>query len=178
MSDTYANVYDDGTIRIDRSEHGWHLQTLPAVTTLLVTENCKIVVIKEKKDSTGRWVVNCPGGMIEQGESSEAAAAREAEEETGLVPTKLTKFATVRTDFPDTYVDYYLGGNLRQGQKASWVIAGDEEIESAKEYSWNEVYEMALATEFHDPRLCVAVLQLARQPELLRDFGLLDGDGA
>lgn len=173
MSDEYKNVYDDGTIKLDRSEHGWHLWTQPAVTVLLVTENHKIIVIKEKKSSTGRWVVNCPGGMIESSDATSAdAAAREAEEEVGLIPTRLEKFATVQTDFPDTYVDFYLGGDLRQGQKAPWVTAGEEEIESAQEYTWDEVYEMALATQFHDPRLCVAVLQLNRQPELLRSFGL------
>ena len=172
MSGKYENVYDDGTIKIDKAEHSWHLWARPAVATLLVTDSHKIILIREKKNSTGRWVVNCPGGMIEASEGSERAAAREAEEETGLIPTRLERFSTIQTDFPDTYVDCYLGGDLREGQKAPWVVAGEEEIESTQEYTWEEVYEMALATEFHDPRLCVAILQLARQSELLRSFGL------
>ena len=172
MSGKYKNVYDDGTIKIDKAEYSWHLRVRPAVAVLLVTGSHKIIVIREKKHSTGRWVVNFPGGMIEAGEGSEQAAVREAEEETGLIPTRLERFSTIQTDFPDTYVDCYLGSNLQEGQKAPWVVAGEEEIESTREYTWEEVYEMALATEFHDPRLCVAVLQLARQPKFLQSFEL------
>lgn len=116
----YKQVYDDGTIKLSRSEHGWHLWARPAVTTLLVKDG-KIIVIHEKKNSTGRWVWNCPGGMIEEGETSGQAASRESEEEVGLIPQKLEKFTTVQTDFPDAFVDFYLGSDLREGQKANWV---------------------------------------------------------
>lgn len=170
----YKQVYDDGTVTLSRSDHGWHLVTRPAVTTLLVTEANKIIVIKEKKDSTQRWVVNCPGGMIEPGEDSVRAAARECEEELGLIPTRLEKFTTIMTDFPDTFNDYYLGSDLEQGEKAPWIDQGSEEIEPPKEFSWPEVYEMAMNTEFSDPRLVVAILQLAKMPDVLLSFGLID----
>lgn len=169
----YKQVYDDGTIKLSRSEHGWHLIARPAVTTLMVTNEHKIIVIREKKDSTQRWVINCPGGMIEPGENSEQAAARECEEELGLIPTHLEKFATIQTDFPDTYNDYYLGRDLKQGHRASWVNQGHEQIDSPNEYTWEEIHEMAINTEFSDPRLVVAILQLAKQEELLSSFGLV-----
>lgn len=165
----YKQVYDDGTIKLSRSEYGWHLWARPAVTALLVKDG-KIVVIHEKKNSTGRWVWNCPGGMIEEGETSEQAAARESEEEVGLIPQKLEKFATVQTDFPDTFVDFYLGSDLREGQKANWV---EEEIGKIQEHNWTEVYQMAINTEFDDPRLVVAILQLSKQEELLRRHSLI-----
>ncbi len=164
----YKQVYDDGTIKISRSEHGWHLWARPAVTTLLVKDN-KIIVIYEKKNSTGRWVWNCPGGKIEEAESSEQAAARECEEEVGLTPRKLEKFATVQTDFPDTYVDFYIGSDLRSGQKTNWV---EEEIGKIQLHTWDKVYNMALNCEFNDPRLVVAILQLSRQDQLLKSHGL------
>lgn len=164
----YQKVYDDGTIKIERSEHGWHLWTRPAVTILLVKNN-KIITIHEKKDSTGRWVFNCPGGMINESELSEDAARREAEEEIGLIPQKLEKFATIQTDFPDTYVDYYLGKDLKMGIKKSW---SGEEIDEIIEYTWSEMYQMALECKFNDPRLVVAILQLSRKEDLLKSHGL------
>lgn len=166
----YKQVYDDGTIKIERSEHGWHLLTRPAVTTLIV-RNGKIIVIYEKKNSTGRWVWNCPGGMIEKGESSKQAAARECEEEIGVIPQRLEKFATIQTDFPDTHIDYYLGSELKQGQKANWV---EEKIGKVQERPWGEIYQMALNCEFNDPRLGAAILQLGKQLEILKDFGLTE----
>lgn len=165
----YKQVYDDGTIKLSRSEHGWHLWSRPAVATLLVRDG-KITVIYEKKDSTGRWIWNCPSGMIEPGENSEQAAARECEEEVGIIPTKLDKFATVQTDFPDTFVDFYIGSNLQPGQKANWVT---EEIGKIQEKSWDEIYRMAADCEFHDPRLIVAILKLSKQTELLKSHNLI-----
>ncbi len=166
---TYKQVYDDGTIKLSRSEHGWHLWARPAVTTLLVRDG-KIVVIHEKKDSTGRWVWNCPGGMIEQNETSEQAAARECEEEVGLIPQKLEKFTTVQTDFPDTFVDFYIGSDLKSGQKADWI---EEEIGKVQEQSWDEMYQMAINAKFNDPRLVVAILLLSNQQDILRKHELI-----
>jgi len=164
----YKQVYDDGTIKLSRSDHGWHLWARPAVTTLLVKDK-KIIVFHEKKDSTGRWVLNCPGGMIESGENSEQAAIRECEEEIGVIPQKLEKFATVQTDFPDTFVDFYIGSELKPGHKANWVT---EEIGKVEEISWDKLYQKALDSEFHDPRLIVAILQLSKQTKLLKAHGL------
>lgn len=163
----YNKVYDDGTIKIERSEYGWHLWTRPAVTVLLVRNN-KIIAIHEKKDSTGRWVLNCPGGMIDEGELSEVAARREAEEEIGLIPQKLEKFTTIQTDFPDTYVDY-LGSDLKSCIKRSW---SGEEIDEIHEYTWSEIYQMALGCKFNDPRLVVAILQLSKNEDFLKSHGL------
>jgi len=111
--------------------------------------------------------------MIEPGEATEQAAARECEEEVGLIPMKLEKFATVQTDFPDTFVDYYLGSELRDGQRAQWVIDRQEDIGSVKEHTWPELYEFAINYQLRDPRLVVAILLLAKQKELLRSYGLM-----
>jgi len=74
----------------------------------LLVKNGKIILIEDKKTEKDRWLWNCPGGMIEEGETSKQGAARECEEGAGLIPTKLEKFAPVHTVFPDTFVDYYI----------------------------------------------------------------------
>ena len=51
----------------------------------------KIVLIKRKNPPSG-WAI--PGGFIDYGESAEAAARREAKEETGLDITELRQFHT------------------------------------------------------------------------------------
>ncbi len=114
--DVYKEVYNDGTIRLTHSEHGWGMQMPPAATTLLVSNN-KIILIEDKKTEKDRWLWNCPGGMVEAGETTEQAAARECEEETGFIPTTLEKFASIETDFPSTYVDYFIGSRLKQGKR-------------------------------------------------------------
>jgi 8-oxo-dGTP pyrophosphatase MutT (NUDIX family) len=170
--DTFKEVYNDGTIRLTRSEHGWGMQMPPAATTLLV-RNGKIILIEDKKTEHDRWLWNCPGGMVENDETTEQAAARECEEETGIIPTKLDKFATIATDFPNTYVDYFIGSELIKGKKAPWVEAKQENIGQMREHTWDELYEFAKNYQLRDPRLVVAILLLAMQTDLLKSHGLI-----
>jgi 8-oxo-dGTP pyrophosphatase MutT (NUDIX family) len=168
----YREVYNDGTIRLTRSDHGWGMQMPPAATTLLV-KNGKVILIEDKKSDGDHWLWNCPGGMIEPGETTEQAAARESEEETGTIPTKLEKFATIATDFPNTYVDYFIGSELTEGKKAPWVEARIEDIGKVQEHTWPKLYDFAINYQLRDPRLVVAILLLAKQTELLRSHHLI-----
>ena len=168
----FKEVYNDGTIKVTRSDHGWGVWARPATTTLLVRDG-KIILIEDKKTENDHWLWNCPGGMIDEGETSEQGAARECEEEVGLIPTKLEKFATIKTDFPDTYVDYYIGSELHQGERAPWVKAKLEDIGNTKEHTWEELYAFAINYQLRDPRFVVAILLLAKQDELLRFYSLI-----
>lgn len=170
--EVYKEVYNDGTIRLTRSEHGWGMEMPPAVTTLMVRDG-KIILIEDKKTENDRWLWNCPGGLIEPGETTEQAAVRECEEETGLIPTKLEKFASIDTDFPKTYVDYFIGSDLKQGQVAPWVAAKIENIGQVKEHTWAELYDFAINYQIRSPRMVVAVLLLAKQTDLLKSYDLI-----
>ncbi len=44
----------------------------------------KILINKEFRMATGRWIYNFPAGLIDEGETPEVAAKRELKEETGL----------------------------------------------------------------------------------------------
>jgi mutator protein MutT len=168
----FREVYNDGTMRLLRSEHGWRFEMPPAATTLMVREG-KLILIQDKKTDNDHWLWSFPGGMIEKGETTEQAAARECEEETGLIPTTLEMFASVPTDFPGTRVDYFIGSDLQQGQQAPWVATGSENIGLIQEFTWPEVYDFALHYQLRDPRLVVAVLLLANQPEVLKKYRLI-----
>lgn len=167
----FKEVYNDGTIRLTRSDHGWGMQMPPAATVLPVRDG-KILLIEDIKTDHDHWLWNCPGGMIEPSETTEQAAARECEEETGFIPTKLEHFAHITTDFPETYVDYFIGTELAQGTRAPWVEAQLENVGEMKLFSWQEVYVFALNYQLRDPRLVVAVLLLAQQPDILARYNL------
>jgi mutator protein MutT len=168
----FKEVYNDGTIRLTRSEHGWGMKMPPATTTLLV-RNGKVILIEDKKTENDRWLWNCPGGMIEPDETTEQAAARECEEEVGIIPSKLEKFASIDTDFPNTYVDYFIGSELKKGKRAPWVEAKLENIGQVKEHTWDELYKFAINYHLRDPRFVVAILLLAKKTDLLKAHGLI-----
>ena len=71
-------------------EHMKHRNPVPTVDIIIEIAG-KIVLIKRKNPPSG-WAI--PGGFIDYGESAEAAARREAKEETGLDITGLKQFHT------------------------------------------------------------------------------------
>ncbi|MBI2810080.1 MAG: NUDIX hydrolase [Candidatus Melainabacteria bacterium] len=54
-----------------------------AVAVLARTKEGKFVINKEYRHPTGKWLLSCPGGRIDTGESPIEAAKRELIEETG-----------------------------------------------------------------------------------------------
>jgi 8-oxo-dGTP pyrophosphatase MutT (NUDIX family) len=152
-------VYNDGTIEVRRRVHppAWQLNVRPAATCLPILDNNKFLLIHDKKVD-GRVMIGFPGGMIEGKEGAKRAAQRECEEEVGLVPMRLKKFAVIESNFPNTSVAYYLGRNCKPGEKKPWgEVVGMEEI------TYKQLIEMAMNAEFSDSRLIKAVLLLKKQ---------------
>jgi 8-oxo-dGTP diphosphatase len=58
-----------------------------------------LMIEKKRGQGAGKW--NVPGGKISPGESAEAAAARETEEETGIRPQTLKQAGVLEFYFPE-----------------------------------------------------------------------------
>ena len=58
-----------------------------SVVLLPLVDNAHIVLIRQYRYALDRWIWELPAGSLEIGEDPAAAAARECEEEIGLVPT-------------------------------------------------------------------------------------------
>ena len=100
-----------------------------AAVGVVVIENGRLLLIERANDPhRGRWAV--PGGKVEWGESLTDAAAREAEEETGLVVdigdvVWVGEAMSPRSDVPDHHnilIDFratVVGGVLSAGSDAA-----------------------------------------------------------
>ena len=63
--------------------YGDAMEVVPGASVVIVDDDGRVLLVKRgRAPQRGRWSV--PGGRVEPGESFEAAAAREALEETGL----------------------------------------------------------------------------------------------
>ena len=63
----------------------------PAVVLLPVDADGRVVLIKQYRPAIGRELWECPAGGVEPGESADAAAARECEEEIRRVPHRIER---------------------------------------------------------------------------------------
>jgi 8-oxo-dGTP pyrophosphatase MutT (NUDIX family) len=105
---------------------------------VVIQHNDRFLLVQEKGRVYGLW--NWPQGRVEEGETSEQAALREAAEETGLDIALERKIAVLENTFPDTkeihvYLGKAVGGELRFPENeildARYFTSG--EVESMKD---------------------------------------------
>ncbi|MFQ5898074.1 MAG: NUDIX hydrolase [Candidatus Methylomirabilia bacterium] len=120
----------------DRREYPEHPRV--GVGAVLLKDGAVLLVKRGAPPSQGKW--SLPGGLVQLGESVEAAAIREVEEECGLrvrllglagVVDRITRDPEGRVRYHYVLVDYLAqpeGGGLRAGSDADevrWVPIGE-----------------------------------------------------
>jgi len=67
----------------------------PCVVVIPILDDGRVVMIRQFRHSVGRDLWELPAGNVDDGESVEAAAFRECEEETGLAPGRVEKLGAL-----------------------------------------------------------------------------------
>lgn len=77
--------------------HDFYVMLPPDWATIVpVTEDGRVVLIRQFRVGTAEVTIEVPGGVIEKGEDPESAARRELQEETGFLCADIIKTAAVR----------------------------------------------------------------------------------
>jgi len=100
-----------------------------SVVLLPLVDSTHIVLIRQYRYALGRWIWELPAGSLEPGEDPVAAAARECEEEIGLVPT-VVEFAGSwypTPGFCTESMNYYRLTGLRPPNPDGPTAAKDED---------------------------------------------------
>jgi 8-oxo-dGTP diphosphatase len=104
---------------------------VPTVDAVILVPGDRVVLIRRKHPPHG-WAL--PGGFVDEGEPLEAAAAREAAEETGLGVTLLEQFHSYSDPARDprrhTISTVFLAS-------ASGEPHGGDDAEEARAFDWN-----------------------------------------
>jgi len=98
------------TITLDMVRHPGSVVLLP------MHDDGRIVLIRQYRYALDRWIWELPAGSLDAGEDPAAAAARECEEEIGLVPGRV-EFAGAwypTPGFCTEVMNYYRLGALRE----------------------------------------------------------------
>lgn len=131
-----------------------------AVAVIPITNEGKIVMVRQFRKALERHLVEIPAGKLEKGEAPETTAKRELEEETGLECDSLTPIMSFYTSpgFADEIIHLYLAEGLRQlEEKAS---LDEDEFVDVIEVTLEEAQQLIADQEIYDAKTVYAVQYL------------------
>lgn len=106
-----------------------------SVVLVPVTDVGEIVLVRQYRHAIGRDAWELPAGSLKPGEEPEAAARRECQEETGLIPSRLDRLGAFfpTPGYCDEEMAFYLATGLRQpaADDSPPTPDDDEDIESS-----------------------------------------------
>src|SRR4051812_17129018 len=93
----------------------------PSVVLIPVQDDGRVVLIRQYRPSVDRELWELPAGSVDDGESPEAAAARECEEEIGLAPGRVERLRALypTPGFCDEELVFFRVSHLRSPAKDS-----------------------------------------------------------
>ncbi|MFB4163520.1 NUDIX hydrolase [Alteribacillus sp. JSM 102045] len=126
-----------------------------AVALIAITEDDKILMVKQFRKALEKEIVEIPAGKLEKDEKPEETAARELEEETGYKTNQLNKVLSFYTSpgFADEIVHIFETDKLIKGDTS----LDEDEFVEIMEVTLEEAEEMIETEEIHDAKTVFAV---------------------
>ncbi|PTM58590.1 NUDIX hydrolase [Desmospora activa] len=126
-----------------------------AVSILALTEEQKIVLVRQFRKPLEKTILELPAGKLEPGEAPVECAKRELKEETGYTADRLTKVAGFYTSpgFADEYLHIYQAEGLKKGE----AIPDTDEFVETVELTLEEAFARLATGEIDDAKTVVAL---------------------
>jgi ADP-ribose pyrophosphatase len=131
-----------------------------SVVLVPVTEDARIVLVRQYRHPIGRWVWELPAGSLNHGEDPERAAARECQEEIGLIPGAVEKLGSLfpTPGYCDEEMNFYRLTQLRSpGDGDAAAHADEDEDIEAKAFTIDEMHAMIGRGEIVDMKTVAAI---------------------
>jgi len=125
-----------------------------AVAVAAVTDDKKLVLIRQFRKPTEKVLIEIPAGLFNKGEKLEEAALRELKEETGFVAKKISHTLSIYTSpgYSTELLHIFIASNLIKGAQA----CEDDENIDVFTLSFDEVFEKIKNGEISDGKTIVA----------------------
>lgn len=137
-----------------------YLQHKGAAAVVPVTEEGKILMVRQYRNALDRYTLEIPAGALDTSdEQGELCAARELEEETGFRSENLEWLITLRTAvaFCNERVEVYVAKNLIPSEQN---LDEDESID-VESYTLEELKEKIFSGEIEDSKTIAALMSYA-----------------
>ncbi len=124
----------------------------PSVVLIPIRDDGQVVLVRQYRHSLGREIWELPAGRVEAGESAEAAAARECEEETGEAPGRVECLAGLYPvpGYSDEEMIFFRLGELHPPAPDSPLRPDEDEAIEARAFSPAEARAMVARGEIVD----------------------------
>lgn len=124
----------------------------PSVVLIPMQPDGRVVLIRQFRPSLGREIWELPAGSVDPGETAEAAAIRECEEEIGFVPNLVEPICGLfpAPGFCDEQLIFFRVSDLRSPAPDSARRPDDDEDIHAQAFPIEEVKAMAARGEIID----------------------------
>ena len=128
----------------------------PGAVAIIAVDEDEIVLIKQYRYATGKYLLEIPAGTLEEGEDPYQCAVRELQEETGYAASAWSRLfqCYMVPGYSDEILYFYLAEGLTQIESSP---EDDEDI-VVQRYSINEVLEKIEINEIEDAKTMIGVL--------------------
>lgn len=131
-----------------------------AVAIIPITQEGKIVMVKQFRKPLEKEIIEIPAGKLEEGELPEITARRELEEETGYTSDKLEYIQSFYTSpgFADEILYLYVTDELRPLKEK--VDLDEDEFVELIEVTLEEAEQFIKEEKIHDAKTVFAIMYL------------------
>src|SRR5262245_1678687 len=123
-----------------------------SVVIIPVTDGGEIVLVRQYRPAIGRFAWELPAGSLKPSEDVQAAAGRECQEETGLVPSRLTPLGSLfpTPGYCDEEMHFFRADGLREPRADEPATPDEDEDIEAQAFSEADINRMVAAGEVID----------------------------
>jgi ADP-ribose pyrophosphatase len=135
----------------------------PSVVLMPVHDDGRITLIRQYRPTVGRELWELPAGSVDQGETPEQAAARECEEEIGLVPQTVERIRRLypTPGFCDEELIFFRVSSLRPPPIGSAHRPDEDEDITAQAFMLAEARAMVARGEIIDLKTAYGLTLIA-----------------
>lgn len=132
-----------------------------AVAVIPLTDDGKLVAVRQFRKPLERTIVEIPAGKLEPGEEPLTCAIRELEEETGYVARHFEHLSSFYTSpgFADELLHVYVATGLTKGESRP----DEDEFVDLVEITFEEAHELHRSGEIRDAKTVVALFAWENQ---------------
>jgi ADP-ribose pyrophosphatase len=133
-----------------------------SVVILPMPSEHEIILIRQYRYTIDKWIWEVPAGSLEPNEDPDKAAARECEEEIGLVPQRIERLRAFypTPGFCTEKMIFYRCRDLRDPHPESTASKDEDEEIEPRTFSLDEAFDMLTRGEIVDLKTAVGLTLL------------------